>query len=74
MVFFTECLFKEEFSHDFQRFFFFVYSNSFFTEMANIVCSICIENLMAEKSEVDNVITDCGHVYHGACLAQWLEK
>lgn len=38
-----------------------------------IECSICSDRF-GLTDDSDELVTPCGHVYHGHCLAKWLKS
>jgi hypothetical protein len=55
-----------------QRFLiYFVTSTCLLLPVMNISCAICRELFVAAS---DVFTTDCGHLFHYACLIQWIER
>lgn len=38
-----------------------------------IECSICSDRFGLDEAN-DEVVTPCGHVYHGSCLNKWIQR
>jgi hypothetical protein len=40
----------------------------------DILCTVCLDSFLHEDEEPDVRTIPCGHLFHAACITEWLKK